>query len=249
MTDDEEDLIPGLRRDQFPRHIAIIMDGNGRWARRRRRPRTAGHARGARSVRTVTEECARLGLGQLTLYGFSSENWSRPKTETDFLMRLYRRYLVDERETIVRNNVRLKMIGREEELPTAVRKELAVTRDVSRNNTGLVLCLAINYGSRLEIVEAVRHAAADAKAGRLDPDALDERGFEQYLYTAGMSDPDLMIRTAGEQRLSNFLLWQLSYAELYVTPTLWPDFGVEDLWEAIREYAGRERRFGGLKGT
>lgn len=241
-------LIPGVPQDRYPRHIAIIMDGNGRWARRRGMPRTAGHAQGAKSVRAVTEECVRLGIGQLTLFGFSSENWTRPKRETDFLMRLYRRYLVDERETILKNNVRLRMIGRLEGLPPAVRRELDTTTRLSSANTGLILCLAINYGSRGEMLDAARRIAAEAAAGVLDPSDLTEERFADYLYTAGMPDPDLLIRTAGEMRVSNFLLWQISYAELYVTAVLWPDFREADLWEAIREYARRERRFGGITG-
>jgi undecaprenyl diphosphate synthase len=242
-----ESLIPGVQPEQFPRHIAVIMDGNGRWARQRHLPRIQGHRRGVKSVRAVTEECVRLGLDQLTLYGFSVENWRRPRPETDYLMRLYRQFLVQERKTILENNVRFRMIGREAGLPEFVRRELAITTKASERNTGLVLCLAINYGARTEIADAARQAAAEAAAGRLDPASLDEDRFSRFLYTAGMPDPDLLIRTAGEMRVSNFLLWQISYAEFYVTPVLWPDFGREDLWEAIRAYAGRERRFGGLK--
>ena len=248
MTAAQEELIPGLQPEQFPRHIAIIMDGNGRWARRRRLPRVQGHRAGAESVRTVTEECVRLGLDQLTLYGFSAENWSRPRRETDYLMRLYRQYLAQERRTILENNVRFRMIGRLDELPSPVRKEAEKTTSISQRNTGLVLCLAINYGARAEIVDAARRVAAAAAAGKLHPQDLTEERFAALLYTDGMPDPDLLIRTAGEMRLSNFLLWQVSYAELYVTPVLWPDFRVPDLWEAVREYARRERRFGGLEG-
>jgi len=248
VTAAQEELIPGLQPEQFPRHIAIIMDGNGRWARRRRLPRVQGHRAGAESVRTVTEECVRLGLDQLTLYGFSAENWSRPRRETDYLMRLYRQYLAQERRTILENNVRFRMIGRLDELPSPVRKEAEKTTSISQRNTGLVLCLAINYGARAEIVDAARRVAAAAAAGKLHPQDLTEERFAALLYTDGMPDPDLLIRTAGEMRLSNFLLWQVSYAELYVTPVLWPDFRVPDLWEAVREYARRERRFGGLEG-
>jgi undecaprenyl diphosphate synthase len=243
----QEELIPGVRPEQFPRHIAIIMDGNGRWARGRRLPRVRGHRAGVESVRAVTEECARLGLDQLTLYGFSAENWTRPKREIDYLMRLYRQYLVRERPTIQENNVRFRMIGRREELPASVVKEAEETTRASEKNTGLVLCLAINYGARGEIVDAARRIAASAAAGSLDPEHLCEETFAEFLYTAGMPDPDLLIRTAGEMRVSNFLLWQISYAELYVTPVLWPEFRVPQLWEAIRDYARRERRFGGLE--
>ena len=243
----EEEPIPGVPRERLPRHIAIIMDGNGRWARRRRLPRVRGHRAGAESVRTVTEECVRLGIGQLTLYGFSAENWRRPKRETDALMRLYRDYLVRERPTILKNNVRFRMIGREEELPPAVRKAAEETIRASEKNTGLVLCLAINYGARREITDAARRAAEAVAQGRLRPQDITEERFAEFLYTAGMPDPDLLIRTAGEQRLSNFLLWQVSYAEFYFTPVLWPEFRVPHLWEAIRDYAARERRFGGLR--
>jgi undecaprenyl diphosphate synthase len=174
------------------------------------------------------------------------ENWRRPRRETQFLMRLYRDYLVRERPTIEKNNVRFRMIGRLGELPANVRREAEITTRLSENNTGLILCLAVNYGGRTEIVDAARAVARDAAEGRIRPDDLDAERFADYLYTAGMSDPDLLIRTAGEMRLSNFLLWQVSYAELVVTPVFWPDFREHDLREAIREYAGRERRFGGL---
>ena len=242
----QEELIPGLQPEQFPRHIAIIMDGNGRWARRRHLARIRGHRAGVESVRAATEECVRLGLDQLTLYGFSAENWTRPKRETDYLMRLYRQYLVQERKTILENNVRFRMIGRLAGLPAPVRNAVEETTRISEKNTGLVLCLAINYGARGEIVDAARRIASAAAAGQLDPADLTEDGFAGFLYTAGMADPDLLVRTAGEMRVSNFLLWQISYAELYVTPVLWPEFRVPHLWEAIRDYARRERRFGGL---
>jgi len=242
----QEELIPGLRPEQFPRHIAIIMDGNGRWARGRHLARIRGHRAGVESVRAATEECVRLGLDQLTLYGFSAENWTRPKRETDYLMRLYRQYLVQERKTILKNNVRFRMIGRLAGLPAPVRNAAEETTRISEANTGLVLCLAINYGARGEIVDAAGRIASAAAAGQLDPADLTEDRFAGFLYTAGMPDPDLLIRTAGEMRVSNFLLWQISYAELYVTPALWPEFRVPHLWEAIRDYARRERRFGGL---
>ncbi|HRY68383.1 MAG TPA: isoprenyl transferase [Phycisphaerae bacterium] len=237
----------GLRPDQLPRHIAIIMDGNGRWANLRNRPRIHGHIEGAANVREIITHCARLKLDALTLYSFSAENWKRPRREVDALMNLYVEYLIKEREEIMDNDVRLIQIGRRDRLPEAVLRELDVTQNMSRNNRGLKLCLAINYGSRDEIVDAVRAIVADAQAGRLDPAEIDEACISSHLYTAGVPDPDLLVRTAGEMRVSNFLLWQISYAELYVTDVLWPDFGKDELNDAIRAYAARDRRFGGVK--
>ncbi|MBP7936482.1 MAG: isoprenyl transferase [Phycisphaerae bacterium] len=237
----------GLRPDQLPRHIAIIMDGNGRWANLRNRPRIHGHIEGAAHVREIITHCARLKLDALTLYSFSAENWKRPRREVDALMNLYVEYLIKEREEIMDHDVRLIQIGRRDRLPEAVLRELDVTQTMSRNNRGLKLCLAINYGSRDEIVDAVRAIVADAQAGRLDPAEIDEACISSHLYTAGVPDPDLLVRTAGEMRISNFLLWQISYAELYVTDVLWPDFGKDELNDAIRAYAARDRRFGGVK--
>jgi undecaprenyl diphosphate synthase len=236
----------GLDPARLPRHVAVIMDGNGRWANARGKPRAEGHARGAHAVDAVTEECCRLGIGQLTLYCLSSENWKRPKDELDFLMALLKEYLVGEREKILRQNIRFTVIGRRSGLPADVLAEIDESVRLSRGNTGLTLCLAINYGSRAEMVDAVRALAERVRAGELSPDAIDEDAISGALYTAGMPDPDLLVRTAGEMRVSNYLLWQISYAELWVTPTCWPDFGVETLHQALREYAGRERRFGGL---
>lgn len=230
----------------LPKHIAIIMDGNGRWAQQRGLPRTEGHEAGAESVRVITQECAKLGIEQLTLYAFSAENWKRPSREVNFLMRLLKRYLVEERDEINQNNIRFTTIGNTEKLPGGVRKEMAATKELSRPNTGTILCLALNYGGRDEIVRAVRRAARDAVEGRVKPGRITEESFSQYLDTAGMRDPDLLVRTAGELRVSNFLLWQISYAELYVTPWCWPDFRKEQLLEAIRAYGERERKFGGL---
>lgn len=236
----------GLDPGKLPRHIAIIMDGNGRWARAQGKERVEGHARGAKSVDEVTEECCRLGIGQLTLYCLSSENWKRPKPELDFLMALLQQYLLQEREKILRQNIRFTVIGRRESLPAEVLAEIAENERLTKDNTGLTLCLAINYGSRAEIVDAVRSIATRVQRGELRPDQIDEDAMSGSLYTAGMSDPDLLIRTAGEMRVSNFLLWQISYAELWVTERFWPAFGVDLLHEALREYAKRERRFGGL---
>ena len=236
----------GLRTEQLPRHVAIIMDGNGRWAQNRGLPRIVGHRRGIQSVRAVVEEGCRLGLAQVTLYCLSVENWKRPPRELKFLMRLLRHFVVVEREELMDQKVRLAMIGRREGLPADVLRELDKTIAMTAENTGMVLCLAVNYGGRTEIADAARRLAEDVRAGTLDPGRVDEAVFASYLATAGMADPDLMVRTAGEMRLSNFLLWQLSYAELWVTDVLWPDFRGDDLLAACRAFAGRQRKFGGL---
>lgn len=236
----------GLEPQQLPRHIAIIMDGNGRWASLRGQPRIHGHIEGAANVREIITHCARLRIAALSLYSFSTENWKRPRPEVDALMDLYAQYLVKERETIMANNVRLIQLGRREELPDKVLRELDTTREMSKDNTGLALCLAINYGSRQEIVTAVRKIAARVRNGKLEPHQITEETIADHLYTAGLPDPDLLIRTAGERRISNFLLWQISYAELYVSDVLWPDFRPSHLNEAIRDYACRQRRFGAV---
>ena len=236
----------GLSREQLPRHIAIIMDGNGRWAAERDLPRLEGHAEGAKVVRSIVTQCARLGLQALTLYSFSSENWKRPRDEIEFLMELYAHYLVAEREEILENNITFLQVGRRRGLPDNVLKELDLTTELSKGNTGLKLCLALNYGSRGEIVDAVRRIAEAVKAGEVKADEIDEQLVSSSLYTAGIIDPDLLIRTAGEFRVSNFLLWQLSYAELYVEDVCWPDFSIEHLHKAILTYAHSSRRFGGL---
>jgi undecaprenyl diphosphate synthase len=236
----------GLQPEQLPQHVAIIMDGNGRWAQSRGLPRIFGHRRGIQSVRAVTEEGCRLGLDQLTLYCLSVENWKRPPRELKFLMRLLRHFLIVERRELMDENVRVTMIGGREGLPAEVLDELDRTVDMTQKNTGMVLCLAVNYGGRTEIAEAVRAIARAAKAGEIDPDAIDESVFSSYLDTAGMPDPDLLIRTAGELRVSNFLLWQISYSEMWVTDVLWPDFRAADLHAAILAFAGRNRKFGGL---
>lgn len=237
----------GLEPEQLPRHIAVIMDGNGRWARARCLPRIRGHERGSQAVREIVTHCARLGIEVLTLYSFSSENWKRPRAEVDFLMELYRHYLIAERGEIMENNVRLIHVGGREGLPESVLGEMDVTIEKSAANTGLRLCLALNYGSRGEIVEAVRRIAADVRDGKLEPANIDEQLIGDSLYTAGLPDPDLLIRTAAERRISNFLLWQISYTEICISEVLWPDFRVEHLNEAIRDYARRERRYGDLK--
>jgi len=234
----------GIEPHRLPRHIAIIMDGNGRWAQQRGLPRAHGHQVGVGTVKKITTTCAKLGIGYLTLYSFSLENWQRPREEVEALMNLCAAYLAQERPTLMENNIRLLHVGRREGLPDFVLSELDRTMAATAANTGLTLCLAINYGGRAEIVDAVRKLAAEVQQGRLAPEEIDEGKFAAALYTAGIPDPDLLIRTAGEMRVSNFLLWQISYAELHVTKVLWPDFTEQDLFAAIRDYASRERKFG-----
>jgi undecaprenyl diphosphate synthase len=235
-----------ILRDKLPRHVAIIMDGNGRWAIRQSLPRIEGHRRGVASVRRVTEECSRLGIEQLTLYCLSSENWKRPQGELDFLMHLLEQYMIEERALIMEQNIRVVVIGRREGIPSATLEEMDRTISMTAGNGGMRLCLAINYGGRGEIADAVRSIANDVRDGRLDAARIDEATIEQRLYTAGMPDPDLVIRTAGEQRISNFLLWQSSYAEIWFTGKCWPEFEESDLHEALAWFATRDRRFGGL---
>jgi undecaprenyl diphosphate synthase len=234
----------GVSRERLPRHIAIIMDGNGRWAKQRGLPRIRGHAEGAKTVRQIVTHCARLGTEALTLYSFSTENWKRPRDEVNFLMGLYVEYLIAERETIMGNNVRFLHIGRREGLPAPVLDEMDRTVAMSAANTGLKLCLALNYGARDEIVDAVRKLAERVGRGELVPSAIDAEVISNSLYTAALPDPDLLIRTAGERRVSNFLLWQISYAEIFVSDRLWPEFTPADLDAAIKDFAARERRFG-----
>lgn len=235
--------VPPERR---PAHIAIIMDGNGRWAQRQDLPRVEGHRRGAAVVREITELTSDLGIGQLTLYCLSSENWKRPPEEISFLMLLLKEYIIDEREPIMRNNLRVRMLGRRQGIPDHVLEELDKTIEMSRANTGMWLNLAINYGGRGEIVDAVRLLAGKVRDHTLEPEDITEETLSGHLYTAGLADPDLLVRTAGEMRVSNFLLWQISYAEIWVTDRCWPEFDEQALHEAIRAYAARDRRFGGL---
>lgn len=241
------DALSDVPPEQRPRHIAIIMDGNGRWAQRRGLPRIEGHRRGVASVRRTTEECARLGLEQLTLYCLSSENWKRPQPELDFLMHLLAQYMIEERKTIQEHDIRAAVIGRREGIPPDVLREVDKTIAMSQDNRGLRLCLAINYGGRAEMADAVRAIARRVQSGELLPEQITEEVVSDHLYTAGMPEPDLLIRTAGEMRLSNFLLWQISYAELWVTDLCWPEFDEPQLHAAIRSFAARDRRFGGLK--
>ncbi|MHC4817751.1 MAG: isoprenyl transferase [Planctomycetota bacterium] len=230
----------------LPGHVAIIMDGNGRWAKARRLPRTRGHAEGVESVRTVTRHGARRKLRQLTLYAFSEENWKRPAREVRLLMRLLRRFLIRERAEIMDNDIRLEAIGRIDRLPADVRKELDKTREMSQANRGMVLNLALSYGGRQEIVDATRAIARRVEAGELKPDDITEEVVTAHLYQPQMPPPDLLIRTAGEMRVSNFLLWQISYTELFVTQITWPEFREEAFEEAFLAYRGRVRKFGGL---
>ena len=229
-----------------PVHVAIIMDGNGRWARQRHLPRVEGHRQGAESVRAIVRAAGEAGIKYLTLYAFSVENWNRPKDEVDTLMKYLARFLKNEIGELNRSNVRLDVIGQIYRLPEFVQEQLAKTRAALERNTGLTLVLALSYGARVEIVEAVRSIAAKVKQGDIDPAEITEQVISQHLYTRHLPDPDLLIRTSGEMRLSNFLLWQISYTELVVTPTLWPDFRKPHLCEAIEEYARRHRRFGGV---
>jgi undecaprenyl diphosphate synthase len=240
------DPVADIPPEKRPRHIAIIMDGNGRWAQRQKLPRIEGHRRGVASVRRTVEEAARLKLEQLTLYCLSSENWKRPTSELEFLMHLLEQYMIEERTTIMKENIRVAVIGRREGIPEPTLREMDQTVNMSAANTGTRLALAINYGGRGELVDTVRAIAQEVTAGRLSPREIDESTIAQRLYTAGMPDPDLLIRTAGEMRISNFLLWQISYAELWVTEKCWPEFAEGDLHQAIRDFAGRDRKFGGL---
>lgn len=240
--------LQAVPRERWPRHIAVIMDGNGRWAQARGLPRAAGHREGVSTVRRVVTESARLGLEAITLYSFSSENWKRPADEVAALMLLCCEFLKVERPTMLRENIRFRRIGRREGLPPEVLAELDETERATAGSTGLTLCLALNYGSRTEIADAARALASEVLAGRRTVDSIDEAAVGERLYTAGLPDPDLLVRTAGEMRVSNYLLWQISYAEIHVTEVLWPDFTEADLHRAIIDFASRERRFGGVLG-
>ena len=238
----EEGLARQVNFDRLPRHIAVIMDGNGRWAAQRHLPRVEGHRAGIDSVRDIVETSARIGIPVLTLYAFSVENWKRPVTEVSTLMSLLKRYLRLELNTLLRNDIRFKVIGRFDELAPDVQAELKAAEDRTASNTGMQFNIALNYGGRAEIVEAARRMLASG----IDPEALDEARFAGFLYTAGQPDPDLLIRTSGEMRVSNFLLWQIAYAEIWVTETLWPDFRRRHLLEAIIDFQKRDRRYGGI---
>ena len=234
-------------KTHLPKHIAIIMDGNGRWAQKRGLPRVEGHRNGIESVRTVVELCGKLHVSYLTLYAFSMENWIRPKDEVNMLMKYLAWFLKKETPGLQKNNVCLRAIGRLDLLPQEAQEQLALSIETLKNNTGLTLILALSYSSREEITHTVRNLARQVQEGQLDPEQIDEKLLSNSLYTKEYPDPDILIRTSGEMRISNFLLWQISYAELYVTPTLWPDFKEEDLCNALEEFAKRNRRFGDIK--
>ena len=236
----------GVAADKIPRHIAIIMDGNGRWARERGLPRIEGHRRGSEAVRACTAACIEAGVSHLTLYAFSKENWQRPPDEVKALMNLLDRFLAERTAEIMERNVRLRAIGHLDDLPENTRRRLDTAMEKSAGNTAMTLTLALSYSARAEITDAARTIAREVRDGSLDPDAVTEETITSRLYTAALPDPDLLIRTSGEMRVSNFLLWQISYAEIVVTPKLWPQFGRDDLFAAIREYAGRHRRYGGI---
>jgi undecaprenyl diphosphate synthase len=243
----DERLLAGLDWDRLPRHVAVIMDGNGRWAAQRGQPRIAGHRAGVEAVRAAVDTGARLGLGALTLYAFSTENWKRPRYEVDALMRMLRKYLRLELDEINRQNIRFQTIGRIEALAPSVKNEIARASERTAKNTGMVLSVALNYGGRAEIVDACRAAVRKLLTAGRSADDLSEEGLERELYTRDLPELDLLVRTSGELRISNFLLWQSAYAEIYVTETLWPDFRRLHLLEAVVDYQQRSRRFGGLK--
>ena len=238
----DERLVRQIAQQRLPAHVAIIMDGNGRWAAQRHLPRVEGHRAGIDAVRDTVETAARLGIGVLTLYAFSVENWKRPPMEVSTLMLLLKRYLRSELNALLRNEIRFNVIGRRHELAPDVQEELELAIDRTRDNRGMLFNLALNYGGRAEIIDAVRRALASG----VPPEELDEQKFSSLLYTAGQPDPDLLIRTSGEMRVSNYLLWQIAYAEIYVTETLWPDFRRHHLLEAVLAYQKRERRYGGI---
>jgi undecaprenyl diphosphate synthase len=246
LTADAAALLDSIRQQPLPRHVAVIMDGNGRWAGLRGLPRVAGHREGVRTARQTVRTAGRLGIEFLTLYAFSSENWTRPAAEVSFLMRLLESSVDEELPGLIENNVRLRALGELDSLADGVRRSVERAVLATQENTGLTLQIALNYGGRRELVRAVRRLAARVARGELAPEAIDEAGIGAALDTAGVPDPDLLIRTSGEYRLSNFLLWQVAYTELVVLPTLWPDFAPQDLYGAVAEYQRRSRRFGGL---
>jgi len=236
----------GLDTSMLPKHVAIIMDGNGRWAEKRLMNRIKGHEAGSEAVRTTVRTCREIGISVLTLYAFSTENWQRPKIEITALMTLLKKFLDSEKKEMMENNIRLNAIGQIEKLPENVRKALKKTMDLTQSNKGMLLNLALSYGGRSEIVDMVKIISAKAKDGKIDPDLITDEFVADHLYTAGMPDPDLLIRTSGEMRISNFLLWQIAYSEIFITDTLWPDFGKEELVKIILDFQNRERRFGNV---
>jgi len=246
VTAEEAQLLERLDLSRLPRHVAVIMDGNGRWAQKRHLPRIAGHRSGTQSARTTIETCARLKIEALTLYAFSVENWRRPKTEIDFLMQLLREYLKKEMPLLQKNEIRMRFLGRIDDLQAAVQKDVREAMEKTAGNKGMVLCVALNYGGRAEIVDAM-NAILSEHNGHGASSRITEEQIARHLYTEGLPDPDLLIRTSGEMRVSNFLLWQIAYAEIFVTDTLWPDFNRARLLEALVEFQKRERRYGGIR--
>ncbi len=243
---EEDELVRRIDFDRLPLHVAVIMDGNGRWAKKRNLPRVEGHRAGSKSVREVVETSSRLGIRYLTLYAFSQENWKRPRTEVTTLWKLLEEYLKREDKTMVKNRIRLQVIGRIEALPAPAQRELERVMELTKDNDRLTVIAALNYGGRTEIVDAVKKLASSSDHSI---DDLDEDTFSDYLYTAGIPDPDLLIRTSGELRISNFLLWQIAYAEIWITPLFWPDFKRKDFIQAILDYQTRERRFGDIQAS
>jgi undecaprenyl diphosphate synthase len=241
---EEARLVSSLDASRMPRHVAVIMDGNGRWARERGLPRIEGHRAAAKSVREVVETSARLGLEVLSLFAFSTENWKRPAREVGMLMKLLQDYLRKEDHTLVDNQIKLRVLGDREKLSPELQKELERVENLTRDNSRMTVGLALNYGGRADILAAVRRILSE---GRMKPDDLDEAAFSRYLYTAGLPDPDLLIRTSGESRISNFFLWQIAYAEIWITPVFWPDFRRIHLFQALADFQGRDRRFGDTK--
>jgi len=246
---EEEEILKTIDFSHLPRHIAIIMDGNGRWAKMRNLPRVSGHRAGIEAVRDTVEAAAKLGLEIITLYAFSIENFKRPKSEIETLMSLLKEYIKKERDTLIKNNIRFKAIGRLYLLNEAIQSELREIERETEKNSGLLFHIALGYSARMEIIDATRKIINEAIAGKIDGSALDEATFSRYLYTSGLPDPDLLIRTSGELRISNFLLWQIAYSEIWVTDTLWPDFRRKELFRAISDYQKRERRYGGIEGN
>ena len=232
---------------RLPVHIGVIMDGNGRWAKRRGLPRSAGHQAGADTLKKIVTECNKMGIKYITVYAFSTENWKRPKEEVDFLMNLLMSYLLDAERTLAGENVRIRAIGSRAELSKEMQEQIKKTEEFTSKNDGIVMNIALNYGSREELVNAVRNISEKVKSGEIMPEDIDAEAISKELYTKGQPDPDLIIRTSNEQRLSNFMMWQASYSELYYTETLWPDFSVSHLYDAIIEYQKRDRRYGGVK--
>ena len=246
MTPEEAHLFEQLDLARLPRHVAVIMDGNGRWAQQRLLPRAAGHRSGTKTARSTTETCARLKVEALTLYAFSVENWRRPRTEVDFLMQLLREYLRREMPMLQKNDIRMRFLGRTDELPKGVQDDIRDATDRTAANKGMVLCIAMNYGGRAEIIDAMNAILAEQN-GHAGREPITEENLARHMYTNGLPDPDLLIRTSGEMRVSNFLLWQIAYAEIFVTETLWPDFNRARLFEALIDFQKRDRRYGGLR--